>query len=332
MTKRVTLDDVAKEAGVSLATVSAVLNNKVGRSIRVSEDRRKLVMECSKRLGYVPNVAARNLKTGENNIIAVFTYENFFPVEYKNEFYDFFVGIQEEAEKQGYDLIILNNWSKDNNRSARIRIASGAIMIGVTRDDAHITSLVKQKFPLVFVGRREIGGGLPVNFVAFDYRSVVHEAISKLMPFIKKGMITFVRSVNRSAEFDFDKSVYLAEALEGKEVKVDEMEVEKSGVDEIISHIRESGIVIFDRLYLLNDFEPFLKANGLIAGENVHGLVFEDDWMGNHGDWCCWNNRRRELGALAVRYMISHLKGMPFGEDHYVHINMQERKSLSFSD
>ena len=84
--KRVTLQDVAREAKVSYATVSAVLNGKDGQSIRVAQKTKEKILECTASLGYVPNMAARKLKNGTNSLIAVFTYEQIFPVESENGF------------------------------------------------------------------------------------------------------------------------------------------------------------------------------------------------------------------------------------------------------
>ena len=124
--KRVTLQDVAREAKVSYASVSAVLNGKDGKSIRVGAQTKEKILESAARLGYVPNMAARKLKNGSNSLIAVFTYEQIFPVESENEYYRFFVGIQETAEKYGYDILILNNRPTEEN-SSRIVLADGAV-------------------------------------------------------------------------------------------------------------------------------------------------------------------------------------------------------------
>lgn len=66
---RITIKDVASAAGVSIATVSYVLNNKPGQSI--SEDTRKKVLQFANLLGYECNVMARYLATGKTNTIAV---------------------------------------------------------------------------------------------------------------------------------------------------------------------------------------------------------------------------------------------------------------------
>jgi DNA-binding LacI/PurR family transcriptional regulator len=65
--RRVTSADVARESGVSRATVSYVLNNTEGR--RVSEATRQNVLETAARLGHVPNAPARSLRLGRSNIV-----------------------------------------------------------------------------------------------------------------------------------------------------------------------------------------------------------------------------------------------------------------------
>ena len=62
-----TIQDVAKLAGVSVATVSRVLNN----SNLVSQDTKKLVEEAIKKLDYQPNLLGRNLRRSETQMILV---------------------------------------------------------------------------------------------------------------------------------------------------------------------------------------------------------------------------------------------------------------------
>lgn len=66
---RVTIKDVASAAGVSIATVSYVLNNTPGQSI--GEETRKKVLQFANILGYECNVMARFLATGRTNTVAV---------------------------------------------------------------------------------------------------------------------------------------------------------------------------------------------------------------------------------------------------------------------
>ncbi len=66
----VRLSDIASEAGVSLMTVSNVMN---GKSSRVSEATASRVLEIADRLGYVPNLPARSLAASKSHIIAALT-------------------------------------------------------------------------------------------------------------------------------------------------------------------------------------------------------------------------------------------------------------------
>lgn len=66
---RVTIKDVATAAGVSIATVSYVLNNTQGQSI--SEDTRKKVLQFANLLGYECNIMARYLATGKTNTVSL---------------------------------------------------------------------------------------------------------------------------------------------------------------------------------------------------------------------------------------------------------------------
>lgn len=67
MTQRVTLEDVARLSGVSLATASRALNGRPG----VRDDVRLRVSEASGRLGFRPNRAARNLASGRSQVIGL---------------------------------------------------------------------------------------------------------------------------------------------------------------------------------------------------------------------------------------------------------------------
>ena len=109
MGKRAKLTDVAKLANVSPAVVSKVVSNRSGSNIRVSSDTVSRVLAAVKELGYVPNPVARSLARGQNYILGVFTHESIFPVDQRSFYHPFLLGIEEEAEKQGYDLLLFTS-------------------------------------------------------------------------------------------------------------------------------------------------------------------------------------------------------------------------------
>ena len=69
MDKKVTVKDVAKAAGVSVATVSYIMNNRT--DMRISDATRKKVLQIANLLNYTPSFAAKSLATGRNKIIGV---------------------------------------------------------------------------------------------------------------------------------------------------------------------------------------------------------------------------------------------------------------------
>lgn len=102
----VTIRDIAKEAGVSVAAVSRVLHGS-GGTIRVSEQRAKHIQEVAARLNYVPNVVARNLRKGTSQNIGL-VFENFGSISSGPLYYAYlFDGIASVLFANHYRLTIL---------------------------------------------------------------------------------------------------------------------------------------------------------------------------------------------------------------------------------
>lgn len=309
--KRVTLQDVAKEAEVSYALVSAVLNGKDGQNIRVGAKTKEKILECGTRLGYVPNMLARKLKSGTNSLIAVFTYEKIFPVGYQNEFYRFFVGIQETAEKNGYDILILNNRPTEEN-SSRVVLADGAVMVGVHRNDKGIERLVKNNFPLVFVGRREVRGA-HTHWVTFDYSTVIKELVAHLAPLCTTQTLVYVESKEAEYESRKDKLAFFLDFSKQQGLAVIVVNADENNIvdERAWSHLMEHPIVVLERVGLAHPFEDQLRKRNLTLGVDIKGAVLEDDWLGGNEKWTRWTNQRRELGALAVEHLSALLSDVP---------------------
>lgn len=69
--KKVTIKDVAREAGVSTAAVSYVMNNRT--DVRISDETRKKILQVINLLDYTPNQAARSL-VANKKVSSPFTY------------------------------------------------------------------------------------------------------------------------------------------------------------------------------------------------------------------------------------------------------------------
>ena len=101
MKKKYTMKDIAKECGVSTATVSYVLNDVPNQSI--SAETKKRILHVANMVGYVSSASARALATGKTNNFGVFV-PHLGNSTHKQRLLQ---ALAEEAEKAGYHLVLL---------------------------------------------------------------------------------------------------------------------------------------------------------------------------------------------------------------------------------
>ncbi len=100
MGKRVTIHDIAREAGVSAATVSYVINNTEGQTI--SEETKNKIWHVINMFNYKPDVFAKNLRSSSSRLVAVCTENN--GHLYKAEFINVLEGLSASL-RENFDLI-----------------------------------------------------------------------------------------------------------------------------------------------------------------------------------------------------------------------------------
>lgn len=106
MNKNVTIKDIAKKAGVSVATVSYVINNR--RDMRISESTRKKVLQIVNLLGYTPNQSAQALVTSRSRMAAIIFSEDSSPLKKAEQQY-FLESLSDFMQEKNYDVIYLNS-------------------------------------------------------------------------------------------------------------------------------------------------------------------------------------------------------------------------------
>jgi len=143
-----TMRDVARLAGVSTSTVSAVLNS----TVPVSPERKKWVLEAMAALDYHPDAIARSLKTGKSNVVGIVV------PDITNAFYPEVVrGAEEAAQSAGYSVLLCD--SNENPQAEERHLAAlfsrrveGVLLAPCVNSMAY-QAMVNRRFPMVFVDR-----------------------------------------------------------------------------------------------------------------------------------------------------------------------------------
>ena len=153
MNRRPTQEDVAREAGVSRATVSYVINNRTDGNVRISEETRCRVLEAIEELGYRPNVLARSLRQGQTHTIGMIVPDNTNPF-----FAEVARGVEDTSFEQGYSVILCNSdgdLDKEllyTNVLAEKRV-DGILFVAAGMSTEHICALQERRMPVVVVDR-----------------------------------------------------------------------------------------------------------------------------------------------------------------------------------
>lgn len=165
MSKQVTIKDVAALAGVSVGTVSMVLNN----SPKISMPTRDLVQQAVEKLDYKRNPYARSLSLSSSDLIG------FLVTDLSNPFFGVMTGfLQKEVTDRGKSLMV--GLTQESITQEKILVekvldhgADGLIIVPVAENDpdlSHLYKLANKKFPLVMISGYY--QGFPGNCVMTD--------------------------------------------------------------------------------------------------------------------------------------------------------------------
>lgn len=147
------INDVARRAGVSRATVSRYLNDGY-----VSQEKRKLLARVIEEMGYVPSHNARQLRTGKTNLVAVII-----PKVNSQSVSRMVAGITEALSTSKYQVILANTSGDEAAEVEYLRLFSkhnpvdGIILIATVLTPEHERALDELSIPHVVLGQRLAG-------------------------------------------------------------------------------------------------------------------------------------------------------------------------------
>ena len=207
----VTALDVARRAGVSIATVSRVLH----RTVNVSEDVTARVLEAVSELGYVPHAAARNLAQGRTATLGLLLPEislGFFSPMLR--------GIESAAREAGYDLLIATHYPDEapaldgewgrggggeeqgaagpslRRRQRHVALGphntDGLLIFADNVDVVEVERLHRHGFPVVLL-YRSAPEGLPIPYVTIENQAGAREIVDHLIEAHGRRRIAFLR-------------------------------------------------------------------------------------------------------------------------------------------
>ncbi|ACJ75148.1 transcriptional regulator, LacI family [Thermosipho africanus TCF52B] len=180
---RPSIKEVAKKAGVSISTVSRVLNN----SAPVSEELRKKVEAAVKELGYYPSNIAKSLRKGKTKTIG------FILPDITNPFFaDIVRGAEDFLRKKGYTLILCNS---DQNGEQEIQLLEtliskhidGLLFTGTGSFNLLLEEKIRKGLKVVFLDR--IIQGINSSYVIVDNKKGMELLLDFL---IKSGHKSFI--------------------------------------------------------------------------------------------------------------------------------------------
>lgn len=171
----ITIYDVAREANVSMATVSRVVNGNPN----VKPSTRKKVSEAIDRLGYRPNAVARGLASKKTTTVGVII-----PDIASIFFAELARGIDDIATMYKYNIILSNS---DQNKEKEFHLLNtmlgkqvdGIVFMGGNITEAHVEEFKKSPVPIVLAATIERSQQIPT--VNIDYKQAAFDAVIGLL-------------------------------------------------------------------------------------------------------------------------------------------------------
>lgn len=169
--KNLSIDDVARVAGVSISTVSRVIN----KSTTVKEANRVSVQEAVKKLGFQPSVLAQRLATGKTNVVTLVI------PRYEGIFYSFYAlelikGIGTLCEVLKLDLLL---HLTDGHTSLNVKGVGGIIFADIIGNRHQLEEAVRDDVPTVVINHRV--EDLPVSCISVDNIGGAQNAVHYLV-------------------------------------------------------------------------------------------------------------------------------------------------------
>jgi DNA-binding LacI/PurR family transcriptional regulator len=306
--------DIAKQAGVSITTVSRVLNNLPG----VSESARQAVMTAVNEAGYVPEVGRRCI----SNFALLYTDVPTLDSPFDSAL---LVGMYEGLQTTNCDLMLLDAHRSRQRKETYSHMflrkgVQGALVRTTTSSQAICQEIAREGFPMVAVGYRFEGSD--VNCIYSDSREASNKAVEHLIALGHRRIAVCIHLVDDSDHAD--RVAAYRQGLESHGIPFDErliirVEANRDGGVQAIRRIvtmnpRPTALFLSDPLISVGVLDEARRV-GLRVPEDISVVGFDDAELRHclvpQLTAVCQNTK--SLGREAVS-MLSHIISDPTGE------------------
>jgi len=283
--KKTSIKDVAEALGISITTVSFILNGKA-REKRISEEMTKKVTDYIQKIGYKPSHLAQSLRSGKSKII-VFMVEDI-----SNQFFASIARlIEEKAYKNGYKIIYCStdndvHKAKELISTFRVRNVDGFIITPTPKLESTIKSLMEEELAVVLFDRWI--PDLETPYVIVENKKSSREATNHLISEACKniGFVTIdslqTQMVDRLVGF---KKAIAQKGVSSAILKVNPSPVEKPAISvQIRDFINANPLLdgfFFSTNYLAFEGLLALSDAGRKIPQDVKVVSFDDHYLFN---------------------------------------------------
>lgn len=315
----ITIYDVAREANVSMATVSRVVNGNPN----VKPTTRKKVMEVIDRLGYRPNAVARGLASKKTTTVGVII-----PDISNVIFAELARGIEDIATMYNYNIILSNS---DQNHDKELRLfntmlgkqVDGLVFMGGNITQELVAEFEKSPVPIVLAGSMEESG--KIASVNIDHEQAVYDVVTNLVEKGHKEIAVVIGPLHEPINSEKKLAGYRRALSEAGIEYREDLIVEGD-------YTYDSGIEAFDKLLEAEKRPTAIfvgsdeMALGVVHGAQDKGFVIPDDFEVITSDNTRLSLMVRpqlttivqplyDIGAVAMRLLTKLMNKEPVTED-----------------
>lgn len=283
--QRATINDVARLAGVSISTVSRVLND----TAPVADDTVERVRSAVEMLSFTPHAAARNLAVRKTETVGLLL-----PEIGSSFFIPTLRGIESAVREAGLDLLIFAGRAQDpRRREARQPLGEhntdGLLVFSNQMDSRTLAGLHERGFPVVLL-HRAAPFDLPIPSVRMDNRTGVRKLMQHLIEVHGYRRIVFLRGPEENEDSFWRETAY-RESLEAHGIPFDDALVVKGnfteqGGEAAVARLIDDGVK-FDAIFAGDDEAAAgammaLRRESLRVPEDVAVAGFDDVPLARH--------------------------------------------------